>query len=377
MSKTPDQLIFQLVDGKHFSDRYSSVPVFKASGGMRNFQALVYECKLNLDKDGAPTTYGLDNPGSSSQIDLKPLEDHPLMKIFDKKKHKYIWKNNSVHDSQKIGLGNAAGDPGGDEPSPPNPRGWQNFLRGNRKFYWAGVIGMTRRDAAARGLQVDDRPELEAGLGTYVKAGRPIVLADAGKGYFPVIQQDSGPGKGPALGYFFSTTSATTYGGRPLDATVVPYAVWASAWKHINMGGHHLKMGDVGLGINTKTGAATPFVYGDGGTANKVGETSQKFHDALGGTEIPDPIAFIAFPNSGHGSALGFHPEAVIPFTVLLNLDRLGDHVSDLAWRIAMGKHHISEPIGGAKMTQDQATRYLMIMRALGAWTALKSKVAP
>ena len=47
---------FDLISG--FVDKSSTpVPVLKASAGGGNFGAFVYQCKLNLDKDGAPNTY--------------------------------------------------------------------------------------------------------------------------------------------------------------------------------------------------------------------------------------------------------------------------------------------------------------------------------
>jgi hypothetical protein len=59
--------------------------------------------------------------------------------------------------------------------------------------------------------------------------------------------------------------------------------VWANNWSYIGLGGHKLRLGDFGLAINNNTGASIGYVYGDSGTTDKVGESSQKLHKALGG----------------------------------------------------------------------------------------------
>ncbi len=350
-----------------FIDRYSHVPVFHVSGGVGDFDAFVYQCRLNLDIDGAPTTYGLDNPDNDEQSDLHPLENYkPTLRWItkDKRGHQHVHiKKLTEMERQKIGLANAAGSPGNGE------LGHQNFQRGNRRFYWAGVKSLTRSQADRSGMTIDDRPELEAGLRGYVKKGRPIVLAPVGEGYFPVLQTDSGPSAGPAPGYYFSTTSAHTDGDNSLDATVVPYAVWANNWAHTS-GKHRVTIGDVGLAIVNNTGNASPFLYGDSGTQNKVGECSQKLQDALGGGDDPGLVTFIAFPKSGHGSMVGLNPEANIPFTVQLKLDRLADNASHLARHIV----HAKDGNGTDGMTADQTGRYEIIMKALDQWTVLKNK---
>lgn len=98
-------------------------------------------CRLNLDLDGASNSYGYDNPNSALQKNLKPLESWHTG-----------WKGVSTATSQKVGLGNACGDPGD------GTKGWKNFLAGNRNFYWAGIKAVTKQQA--HGLLIDDRAEL-------------------------------------------------------------------------------------------------------------------------------------------------------------------------------------------------------------------------
>ncbi len=264
-----------------FADRFSAVSVFEVTCLRTRFAAFVYMCKLNLDLDGAPTTYGYDNPAKgSAQKNLDPLENW-----------KKDAKNVSHLTSERVGLGNACGDPGD------GSKGWKNFLHGSRNFYWAGVKAVTKQQGAAMNLVVDDRAELEAGLETH--STKPVLLP-VGSGYFPVVQ---------ANGYYISGTSvaadSTVSAFDPahyLNSPVVPYAVWANNWKFLNLGGRKLQQGDFGLAIQNSTGANTAFVYGDSGTQNKVGESSQKLHTTLGGGA--GLVTFIAFPGSGSGPAL-------------------------------------------------------------------------
>src|SRR4051812_41875742 len=110
-----DQLTFNETGG-HFLDRYTKVSVFQVSGGRNHFAAFVYMCRLNLDLDGARNAYGYDNPAKGSlQRSLAPLESW----------HKGA-KGVSNATSQKVGLGNACGNPGD------GSTGWENFRDGTR-----------------------------------------------------------------------------------------------------------------------------------------------------------------------------------------------------------------------------------------------------
>jgi hypothetical protein len=341
---TTDQLTFTETGGR-FADRYTKVPVFQVAGGRYNFAAFVYTCRLNLDLDGAANTYGYDNPAKGSpQKHLAPLESWHTGK-----------KGVSTATSQKVGLGNACGDPGD------GTKGFRNFLDGNRNFYWAGVKALTKEEARRLNVKIDDRPELEAGLSAHPGHGKPQ-LKPVGMGCFPVVQPDTG--------YYISTTSVVTDASlsiydarRYLDSSEVPYAVWANNWKTIGIGGKHVRQGDFGLAIQNSTGAAMPYVYGDSGTLDKVGECSRKLNYALG--RGAGYVTFIAFPGSGSGNALGRHPLVKIGFHVLMNTMKLQKHASELAARMAMGRA-MATPGNGADMNEQQ---YRIFKRTLSTWT--------
>ena len=351
---TVEKLTVKKSNGK-FADRFSNVSVFEVSGGRHKFAAFVYMCRLNLDLDGASNTYGYNNPEKGSvQKNLAPLESW----------HKG-WKGVSTSVSQKAGLGNACGDPND------GSKGWKNFLARNRNFYWVGIKAVTKQQALTLKLLIDERPELEAGLETYARDGKPQ-LKPVGSGYFPVVNPDTG--------YYISGTSVVADGSasvysskRYLDSGVVPYAVWANHWGNISVGGKKVRQGDFGLAIENNTGASIGFVYGDSGTPHKVGECSQKLHSTLGrGHGL---VTFMAFPGSGSGtmvhghysaSPLGPHPHLLINFKVLRHTLKLHTNAAELAERLSMGRE-LSAPAGTP--SPDQARLYKNFMSALSTWT--------
>jgi hypothetical protein len=322
------ELTFNEITGRFIDRDKKPLSVFRASGG--SFAAFVYTCVLNLDKDGAATAYGLDNPANGKH--LQPLE------YYTRGKHL------TTYQRQRIGLGNACGDPGD------GSKGHKNFNAHSRNFYWAGIKALSREEARAQKKLIDDRPDVEAG-----RKERGAALKSAGEGYFPVINPDTG--------YYISTTglaadgSASAYDSKHyLDSSVVPYAVLAGAWNHVNVGGKILRLGDFGLAIENSTGAKLGFVYGDTGTPNKVGECSQKIHDTLGhGKGL---VTFIAFPGSGSGrmitskgkkkkkketyqaDALGANPERLIEQKARLHMANLGTNAAQLAEQVSMGGPH-------------------------------------
>ena len=348
-----------------FADRFTAIPVFEVTGGDHNFSAFVYMCRLNLDLDGASTCYGYDNPARDSvQHDLAPLETwkpaNKTIRVLQKKMgvaqaHLY---------QEKVGLGNACGDPGD------GTKGHKNFLAGSRNFYWAGVKALTKEQARVQNLVIDDRPELEAGLSTHAKIPVPKPV---GSGWFPVINTDTG--------YYISGTSLSADGSASvyssdhyLDSSTVPYAVWANNWNTIALRGDKLRLGDFGLAINNKTGASTPYVYGDSGTQNKVGESSKKLHTALGAAS--GLVTFIAFPGSGagtlskghyHPSALGPDPNARIRHKVEAQMQKLGDSATNLAARLALGSHMGSATDADTE-THDQERLHKNFGAALSQW---------
>jgi hypothetical protein len=348
------ELAFKEING-HFQDRDKApVSVFGVSGG--GFSAFVYSCILNLDKDGASNAYGYDNPGNSKQHGLSPLELAGAIRR-DKKGHKIGTR--TTMERQRIGLGNACGDPGD------GTKGHVNFNAHSRNFYWAGVVALTKKEAQHKQMLIDDRPDVEAGR---EKSGGE--LKPVGLGYFPVINPDTG--------YYISTTrlaaddTASMYDPTHyLDSSAVAYAVLAGAWRHHTIAGKTLRLGDCGLAIENATGLYLPFVYGDTGTPNKVGECSQKIHDSLGrGKGL---VTFIAFPGSGAGKivkykgkkiykadALGTTPGRKIEQMARPYMGSLKKNAPELATLLSTGSETITP-------SQRQAHLYQRFMLALSA----------
>ncbi len=203
---------------------------------------------------------------------------------------------------------------------------------------------------------------LEAGRGWRGKKGQPPLLP-AGSGYLPVVNKDTG--------YYISGTSVSSDGSlsgddpnRYLASSVVPYAVWANNWATVNVLGKKVRQGDFGLAINPATGASTGYVYGDSGTQDKVGESSQKLHNALGNPG--GLVTFIAFPDSGHGKIVGKHAEMRIRTQVLLNVMKLGANGPDLAARLATGRE-LTAPDAGTRL--EHPGLFKNYMSALTAWS--------
>jgi len=354
------------VDANFVDQNGRPVTVYEVSGRM-GFHGFVYQCTLNLDYDGAPKAYGYNNPAAKNsagrpnlQKNLDPLENW----------HKGA-PGISTAFSQKVGLGNACGDPGD------GTKGHENFGLGNRNFYWAGVMSLTRRqyrakvnalkkdEASKLGYVLDDRDELEAGR---EQAGAPMM--PKGEGYFPLVQDS-----GDSAGYYISTTSviadndpSKSYSpSRYLDSTKVPYAVWAASWNKLaGFGGLKLNQGDFGIAILPKTGANTGYVYGEAGTPNEVGECSPALHAALGiSSEL---VAFIALPGSGSGSVLGINPQDQIRPRVRMRSAALGSDALDLATFLATGQVNPKYPVN---MTTHQSRTFNNIYSALADWTLL------
>lgn len=340
-----DNLEFAEVPGNFRNREEGKVKVMKVSGGPGNAAAFIYQVHLNLDKDGAPNTYGWPNPEGNNSAKDKDLQ------------------RNKGED----GLGNACGDPGD------GTKGWQNFVNGlgaatpNRNFYWSSVVAIQRTDATER-LVVDLR--YEAGRTADPVTGAASAMYPAGSGFFPVIQLD-----GPYRGYFISTTG--TYTDRTLPDTntdkwvnglTTPYAVWAGEWAKWRIGGKMLFEGDFGLAINNVTGQHSGFFFGDSGTPNKVGEVSGELYRRLGNTD-GQPISFIVFPASGFGKEVGKKPENKIrPLMLPRMLDiAQAKNALELPMRLAFGPDMVI-PRRQAEMTDTQARTYQNVMAALKHW---------
>jgi hypothetical protein len=132
--------------------------------------------------------------------------------------------------------------------------------------------------------------------------------------------------------------------------------------------GKSVRQGDFGLAIENATGASMGYVYGDSGTPNKVGESSQKLNSALGRGKGTGLVTFIAFPGSGSGMALGKSPEALILIKVLKNTLKLHTNAEELAARLAMGPG-LAEPPKTDNLNPAQAHLYNNFLSALSKWT--------
>jgi hypothetical protein len=152
------------------------------------------------------------------------------------------------------------------------------------------------------------------GLDNLANAGRKgnwwALVTDSGKPTGnPVIQ---GPGD-PAPGFYVSTTALADPSLRDernpkkyVDAAVVPYIV---------LPGHHqgshlsskLRLGDVALVTDGKTGRFAYVIYADIGPQNQLGEGSIALAQALGVGSDPKrgngarDIVYVVFPGSGNG----------------------------------------------------------------------------
>lgn len=289
-------LQFDPLRGHHFTNggHGPAVEVTKVHGGPAQspFLALVYQCPLIEDIDGAPRAYGWDRPG------------HPLQQ------HLHPYENGSPHHpSQQVGLANAA-DP------------WQALWHNNH-FAWAGLYSATPHFAHAHGLVIDDRPQLRDRHGRY-----------------PVVQ----PQGAPAPGYYVSTTARAANPHLPnwdqrryWDASAVPYAVYAIA----DWAGTGLALGDYGLAIRLKTGTYSGFFFADT-RRHGVGECSRYLVRSLShaGPES-DPVSFIVFPGSGNGSPSGAAQRHIHGILVkrLSALSASGANPGDLVQFLALGAH--------------------------------------
>jgi hypothetical protein len=338
-----DNLVFSELKGAHFTDRNSKpTKVMTVTGGPGNAAAFMYQCILNRDVDGAPNTYGRNNPGGENT-----LKDKSLQANLD----------------PKDGLGNACGDPGD------GSKGWKNFLDKNRNFYWSSLVAI-KKASATKALPIDERPELEAGRRAGNGGGKnPTPLLPVGQGYFPVIRLNQ-----PYRGYFISTTAAYTEGTladtnseKWVNGLTEPWAVWAGEWAKWKAGGKMLFLGDFGLAINNVTGQSCAFFFADAGSDVKVGESSGKLYEALGNTDA-HLCSFIVFPGSGHGNEVGKEPGKSVGLKVLGNMLRftMAKNVLELPLRLAFTSLEV--PTKQAEMTDVQARTYKNVLGALRSW---------
>jgi hypothetical protein len=205
------------------------------------YRAIVFQCILNQDVDGAPNCYAAFNPASPNA------------------------KNGGLDF-----LRNATSDENA------------TFNAGGNNWEWHGVVSRTPGDAAAEGVDIDN------GHGLFLQDSRV-------PGRFPVFQ--------PGHGFYVSSTSTVANAGfretdqrRYWDATSVSYGAITPPLLRLGV-----KLGDFGLAIRNDNGHSEGFFYGDSGSQEKVGEMSTQLFLRL----FPDnrqeghPVTFIVFPGSG------------------------------------------------------------------------------
>jgi hypothetical protein len=252
-----------------------SVPVIPVTGPA-GFSALVYQCKLNVDWDGAPKAYGLDRPDT-------PHQEFPLQKGLNP--YEVPANNGSLQNARAV-----AG-------------------------HWVGVFAATEREA--RAILRDNypgfvklKPDEQNSIFQQFLDTRES-LRDL-NGRFPVVQLEQLGGQ--ARGYYVSTCNAHTGvtdnawdQRRYVDASKVAYAALP------NLPG--VALGDCGIVIRTSkpNHNQTGFFFGDTGAGSHLGECSGAVKLSLApernGEE--DDFAFIVFPGSGNGSTVGLDSDAV------------------------------------------------------------------
>jgi len=266
-----------------------TVKVTEVRGGSKDFFALVYRCRLNVDWDGSPFAYGFDNGRDTKPAGLKWSSKDQK---FVREREDHFQRNLMPLESGELmgGLRDAT-SPIKDKDG--NPIGL--FVDNLHQWHWVGVASATKGEARANNLWIDDRD----------------VLRDVNQ-RFPVIQKD-----GPAKGYYVSQSGspaiskekqAATPGWQFQqssfwDASTIPYCVYPSmlpgAFK-----------GDFGLAIAEGTGRSCGFFFADTGSTIKLGECSGFLVKELSGLELKRKewahasdvwTSFIVFPGSGGG----------------------------------------------------------------------------
>jgi hypothetical protein len=276
MSST--EIRFDKVRGSFTSAFVKVVKVTKVSGGQSGFSALVYQCKMNVDWDGAPTAYGMDNPREAREPRLVWSTDRQTF-VHDR----------VDHFQRKLAPLEYAGLRGSLRDATNNVKAGQG-LGFDHNFLWVGVVSADRATARRNNLWIDDRAQLQDQLGR-----------------FPVIQKD-----GPTKGYYVSQSGSFAIsladrkahpGSQFLqssywDASRIPYCVWPSLL------GQGLALGDFGLVIANDSGKSGGFFFADTGSTTKVGECSGFLVTQVLGSPLNNDrmVSFIVFPGSGGGA---------------------------------------------------------------------------
>jgi hypothetical protein len=259
-----------------FTDRKKNAMTATLVNGPPGVTAFIYQCPLNVDRDGAPRAYGLDNDGSTLQVGLRPLESNgPRVMGLSNARQALNWS------LKWVGIHSVTEDEAKDilrskHLITPKPKKGEDVLNAKDQAlldkFWDN-----RTTTPIYGSSLEDV---------------------AGNGKFPIVQLREL--HQPAPGYYVSTTSKLKNGGLPLwnqyrylDASIELYSVVPAL--------PGVGSGDYGLVIRNKTGASTPFYFGDssGSTSGSthLGECSEAVYQVMGDNE--GVFSFIVFPGSG------------------------------------------------------------------------------
>ena len=200
--------------------------------------AVVFQCILNQDVDGAPNCYAAFNPadpdGKNGGLDFL--------------------RNGTTDEKAKFDGA------------------------GNNKWAWNGVMSKDKKGA---GFEIDDQH------GLFVRDRN---------GKFPVFQ----PGKAFYVARTATIANSgfpDTDQRRYWDATSVSYGALTPPLERLGV-----KLGDFGIAIRNDTGTSEGFFYADSGGQEKVGEMSTHlFKTLFPGRDQQEghPVTFIVFPGSG------------------------------------------------------------------------------
>ena len=284
LANVKGRIDFETLSGRFMSkgEGGKAVRIIRAKGGgWSTFEALLYQTPMNEDIDGAPDTYA---PPTSAD----DLSGRDGLKGRDDIRNATNERSTKAHPKvifHKDGIGNT--------------------------FEWAGLV------SAAANVRIDNRS----------------FLRDR-NGHFPVLQ----PAQSRFSGFYQPQTATTMVNGTPVNPLEVPYAALGGSMANFG----NITLGDFGLAIRVKTGAAAAFVYADAGgpSSTTVGEYSTKLiQDLFGGPAGSEVVAFIVFPNSSRGRRINASLIRPTVDSILRGLSRFenpNDVVSNLLYPLEL-----------------------------------------
>jgi len=270
--------------------------------------AIVFQCILNQDVDGAPNCYARFNPadpaGKNGGLDFL---------------------RNGTSDE------NATFQPGGN--------GWE----------WHGVVSRTEQQAANEGVDID----------TLQKPSKDIVKDNLNR--FPVFQ--------PGHQFYVSSTSLAkdtrfpeTDQRRYWDATAVSYGAVTPPLRRLGV-----DLGDFGFAIRNDNGTSEPFFYADAGAQEKVGEVSTHLFTKLfpANNQENHPVTFIVFPRTNY-NAVDTRDREIRARLFWLSQ---ADNISELIDAMALGQSFdVFRGTAAASLNTQARQNVLGALKKFGQW---------